>query len=323
MKTVRWGVMSGSNFAATVMAPAIHEAIGAQLGAVATADAAKAARFQAFCPEIRVLPDYDALLADPGIDAVYVPLPNALHVEWSLKALAAGKHVLCEKPLAMQADQIDALIAARDGSGLLAAEAFMIVHHPQWQAARRLLAEGAIGPLRHVDAVFSFDNTDPANIRNQAALGGGSLRDIGVYTMGSVRYATGEEPGTLTAEIDWDMGVDATAQVRARFPSFSYQMMTSIRMAPRQEVIFHGTTALLRVTAPFNAASFGEEKLVLERADRTIEHFRFPGTRQYKLQVEAFCRSVRDGVAYPWRLEDARGTQAMIDRAFAAVPMPR
>ncbi|MCR8725314.1 Gfo/Idh/MocA family protein [Frigidibacter sp. ROC022] len=317
-KPVRWGVLSGSNFAATTMAPAIHEAEGAVLDAVATADPAKAARFQAFHPGIRVLPDYDGLLADPDIDAVYVPLPNSMHVDWTERALRAGKHVLTEKPIAVTAEEIDRLIALRDETGLLAAEAFMIVHHPQWQKARALLSEGAVGRLRHVDAAFSFFNDDAGNIRNRAEVAGGSLRDIGVYTMGSVRFATGEEPVSVECSIDWEKGIDATAHVAARFPSFTYRSMTSMRMCPRQEVIFHGTEALLRVPAPFNAAVFGEEQVILERADRSIERFRFPGTRQYKLQVEAFCRTVRDGAAYPWRLEDAKGTQAMMDRAYAA-----
>ena len=318
MAPVNWGILSGSNFAATVMGPAIHAAHGARLAAIATGGADKAARFQAFAPDIRVHPDYDALLADPAIDAVYIPLPNTLHVEWTRKAMQAGKAVLTEKPVAMTAAEIDGLIALRDKTGLLAAEAYMIVHHPQWQKAKALLAEGAVGRLRHVDAAFSYFNPDPDNIRNQADVGGGSLRDIGVYTMGSVRWATGEEPRGLTARIEWERGIDATAHVTARFPSFSYQAMTSMRMAPRQEIVFHGTDAVLRVTAPFNAGLFGEEKLVLERADQTIEQFRYPGTNQYKLQVEAFGRSVCDGSPYAWTLEDARGTQAMIDSAFAA-----
>jgi predicted dehydrogenase len=323
MLPIRWGVLSGSNFAATFMAPAIHEAEGAILDAVATADPAKAARFQAFHPGIRVLPDYEALLADPAIDAVYVPLPNSMHVDWTEKALNAGKHVLTEKPVAVRAEEIDALIALRDRTGLLAAEAYMIVHHPQWQKAKALLAEGAVGELRHVDVAFSFFNADAANIRNRADVAGGSLRDIGVYTMGSVRYATGEEPESLTCHIDWEAGIDATAHVEAQFPSFTYRAMTSMRMCPRQELIFHGTEAVLRVPAPFNAAIFGEEQVILERADQTIERFRFPGTRQYKLQVENFGRSVREGAPYPWTLEDARGTQVMIDMAYASAgPAP-
>ena len=184
MKPVRWGILGAANFAREQMAPAIHAAKGAELAALATSSPEKAAGFQAFCPSLTIHSTYEALLADPSIDAVYIPLPNHLHVEWSLKALAAGKHVLTEKPIALQASEIDQIIAARDASGLLAAEAYMIVHHPQWQRAKAWLEAGEIGTLRHVDAAFTFHLTDLENIRNRPDAGGGSLRDIGVYTFG-------------------------------------------------------------------------------------------------------------------------------------------
>ena len=155
-EVVNWGVLGAAKFAREHMAPAIHLASGARLAGLATSSAEKAAPFQAMQPDLRVYDDYDALLADPKIDAVYIPLPNHLHVEWSKKAIAAGKHVLCEKPIALQADQIDGLIEARDASGLMVAEAYMIVHHPQWQLVRKLLNEGGIGTLRHVDGIFCF-----------------------------------------------------------------------------------------------------------------------------------------------------------------------
>jgi hypothetical protein len=202
MQTVRWGILGAANFARQHMAPAINEAEGAVLAALATSDAARAAPFAAIAPGLRVHSSYDALLADPEIDAVYVPLPNHLHVEWTLKALAAGKHVLTEKPIAMTATEIDRIIAARNSSGLLAAEAYMIVHHPQWQRARELVQDGAIGAVRHADAAFSYDNAaDPGNIRNRPETGGGGIRDIGVYTYGSVRFVTGAEPDTLQARV--------------------------------------------------------------------------------------------------------------------------
>ena len=174
MEPVRWGIRGAAKFAREFMGPAIHAARGAQLAAVATRDVTKAEAFAAFCPGLRVHDSYDALLDDPEIDAVYIPLPNHMHVEWTLKALAAGKHVLCEKPITMHASEFDQLIAARDASGKLAAEAYMIVHHPQWQHGRQLVAVGAIGRVRHVTGAFSFDNrTDVGNIRNKAETGGG------------------------------------------------------------------------------------------------------------------------------------------------------
>ena len=195
MTAIKWGVLGASNFARHHMAPAIHAAKGAELYALATSSAEKAAGFQEFCPSVKLHATYEALLADPQIDAVYIPLPNHLHVEWTLKALAAGKHVLTEKPIAMQASEIDQIIAARDASGKLAAEAYMIVFHPQWQRAKALVEQGAIGRIQHVDAAFSYDNrADTDNIRNRPETGGGGVRDIGVYTYGSVRFVTGAEP---------------------------------------------------------------------------------------------------------------------------------
>ncbi|EEW25718.1 oxidoreductase domain protein [Rhodobacter ferrooxidans] len=323
MAAVRWGILGAANFARHHMAPAIHAAKGAELVALATSDPAKAVPFQAFCPGLRLHDSYEALLADPGIDAVYIPLPNHLHVEWTLKALAAGKHVLCEKPIAMQDSDFDALIAARDASGLLAAEAYMIVHHPQWQRARDLVQSGAIGRVEHADVVFSYDNrADLANIRNRPETGGGGIRDIGVYAYGSVRFVTGAEPEDLQARVRFENGVDTWAQVTGTFAGpqgrFSYAALTSMRLFPRQEVVFQGETGLIRLTAPFNANVFGEARVELHRPGLSMTVERFPAANHYVLQVEAFCTSVRTGAAYPCPLEFVRGTQAMIDRIFAA-----
>lgn len=320
---IRWGILGAANFARRFMGPAIHGAGGAELAALATSSAEKADGFRAFAPGLRVHDGYDALLADPGIDAVYIPLPNHLHVEWTQKALDAGKPVLTEKPVAMWAGEIDDLIEARDRAGLLATEAYMIVHHPQWQRAREIVRSGEIGALILVDTVFSYDNPDPANIRNRPETGGGSLPDIGVYTIGAARWVTGEEPERLDAHIRRENGVDVFAHVTGDFPGFRFSSITAMRAHPRQEVTFHGATGILRLTAPFNAGVFSEARLELHRnvhgggAPRvTVE--RWPGVDQYVLQVEAFGRSLRDGAAFPWTLEDARGTQAAIDMAFAS-----
>lgn len=322
MRTIRWGVLGAAKFAREHMAPAIHAAEGAELVALATSDAAKAKGFQAFCPSLKLHESYDALLADPGIDAVYLPLPNHLHVEWTLRALAAGKHVLTEKPIALRADEIDQIIAARDASGLLAAEAYMIVHHPQWRLAKKWLEAGEIGQLRHVDAAFSYNNeADLGNIRNRPDTGGGSLRDIGVYTFGSCRFVTGAEPVDVSAHIRRENGVEVFAQVQAMMAGptgrFTYGSMTSMRLANRQEVTFQGDKGMIRVaSAPFNANVFDIAKVELHRQGLSVITERFPAVNQYKLQVEAFGRSIRDGVAYPCPLEFVKGTQVMMDMAL-------
>ncbi|MGB0905507.1 MAG: Gfo/Idh/MocA family protein, partial [Mangrovicoccus sp.] len=216
--------------------------------------------------------------------------------------------------------EFDQLIAKRDATGLLAAEAYMIVHHPQWQKAKSLLAEGAIGRLWRVDGAFSFNNRDMDNIRNKSESGGG-LRDIGVYIFGSTRFVTGEEPSQLSADIRWENGVDVYAQINADFPSFKYSAFTSIRMHPRQEMVFHGEDGVITLRVPFNTTIFGEAQLELKRGT-DLQVFRWPSTRQYELQVAAFNRSALDGGDYPCPLEFSRGTQRMIDMAFASAKKP-
>lgn len=322
-RPIRWGVLGAANFAQKHMARAIHAAQGAQLVALATSDPAKAAGFQAFCPELEVEIGYEALLARDDIDAVYVPLPNHIHVEWTLKALRAGKHVLTEKPIAMTAGQIDELISLRDETGLLCAEAYMIVHHPQWIRAKQLLSQGAIGELLHVETVFSYSNSDMSNIRNRPETGGGSIRDIGVYTYGAARWATDQEPREIShVNIRYENEVDVTAEINAQFETFSYHALTSMRMCPTQSIRFHGSTGVLTLQTPFNANLFGPTQLCLSDTanNEVVEHF--CGVNQYVNQVQNFCATVRAGQGahkdYPWTLENARGTQDMIDRIFAA-----
>ncbi len=322
MQVVNWGILGAASFARRHMGPAIHAARGARLAALATSDAVRAEPFRDFCPDLIVYSDYEALLADPAIDAVYIPLPNHLHVPWALKALAAGKHVLCEKPLAMTLGEVDALIAARDGSGLLAAEAFMIVHHPQWIQVRDWIAAGEIGRVEHADAHFSYDNrADPGNIRNKPEMGGGGIRDIGVYTYSSVRYATGAEPVVLRSRIRRENGVDVWAEVAGTMAgpggAFTYTGRTSMRLYPRQEVVIQGEGGMIRVPVPFNAGVMGEARLELFRQGQPDLIGRFPAVNQYVLQVEAFGQSLRAAAPYPWPLEQARGTQAMIEMALA------
>ncbi len=317
---MRWGILGAASFAQGFMAPAINAARGSRLVALATSDPAKAAPFEAIAPGLRVFADYDALLADPDIDAIYIPLPNHLHVEWTIKALKAGKHVLCEKPIALKEAEFGALIAARDASGKLAAEGFMIVHHPQFVRAKQLLAEGAIGKLRHVDAAFSFNNAGQTdNIRNRPETGGGALRDIGVYTFGSARFVTGEEPVSVPfANIQLENNVDVYVQTAAEFPSFSYGAMVSMRLFNRQSVTFHGDKGVMTLTCPYNANVFDLSELTLENNGLTRIHERWPATDQYVHQVENFVNAAENRAEYLCPLEFSRGTQRMMDMVFAA-----
>ncbi|MEL6960794.1 MAG: Gfo/Idh/MocA family oxidoreductase, partial [Pseudomonadota bacterium] len=315
---IRWGILGAAKFARTTMGPAIHAASGATLAGLATSSPEKAEPFEAFAPGLRVFSSYDALIADPDIDAVYVPLPNHLHVPMVEACLKAGKPVLSEKPIALKADQIEGLIDLRDRSGCLAAEAYMIAHHPQWHRVTHLLADGAIGPLRHIEAVFTYNNPDLGNIRFDATKGGGSLPDIGVYTLGCMRLATGQEPTAIThADLDLVDGVDMAARVSLRFDDVTATSFTAMNTHKSQHVTFYGRDGRITLPAPFNPGGYGEAQLILTQADGNARVERWPAVDHYVLQVEAFGRSIRDGAAYPWSLEDAQGTQAVIDAVYA------
>ncbi len=314
---VRWGVLGAGKIAREWVAPALHGSERGDLVAIASRTPGKAEALAAPYGA-RTHATYEALLADPGVDAIYIPLPNGDHVEWTAKCLEAGKHVLCEKPLALKAEEIDGLIALRDRTGLVAAEAFMVTHHPQWLRVRELLAEGAIGRLRQVQGAFTFFNDDPKNVRNMPELGGGALRDIGVYPSVVTRFVTGQEPVSIAAEIEWDLGIDATARVQAKFPDFHMDFYVSMRMAPRQLMTFHGETGWIAVHAAFNAGSYGDEVIELRGADSVVTLERFPRADQYLAQADAFNASVLDGAAYACPLEFSRGNQVMIDMIYAA-----
>ena len=323
-KPLRWGVLGAAKFAREHLAPAIMLAKQSEFTALATSSYEKAAPFKALNPSLRVYLSYEDLLNDPEIEAVYIPLPNHLHIEWVKKAVAAGKHVLCEKPIAMNADEIDELIALRDSSRLLIAEAFMIAHHPQWQWARQLIEAGNIGPLVQVDSVFSYNNADdPNNIRNRPETGGGSLRDIGVYTFGAARLVTDQEPEVIHfSDIDWQNQVDVWAHVAAKFEGFRFTSITSMRMTHRQHVCFQGTSGSITLTAPFNAGVYDQAEVVFENSEGVRSVKRFTGINQYVLQIENVYASVRHGEPYPCPLEFSKGSQVMIDRALALAHPP-
>jgi len=313
---IRWGILGAAGFARQTMAPAINEARRSRLVALATRDRVKAAPFETIAPGLTVHDSYDALLADPGIDAVYIPLPNTLHVDWSIRAAEAGKHVLCEKPMGLQASDFDRLIATRNATGRFMAEGWMPSHHPQWSRVREMIADGALGTLHTVTAHFSFGLHDTGNIRLDPALGGGALRDIGVYPIGTFRFATGLEPEPVWADAVLENGVDTSAWVQLRAGDVRFSFHLSMRTQQRQGMAFQGTGGRLTVMAPFNAGQYGQADLVLEcdGADTTV--IRFPETRQYVNQVEAVSASVLDGAPFAWPLERARGTQVVLDAIF-------
>jgi predicted dehydrogenase len=317
----RWGVLSTAKIGREQLIPAIQDAENGVLAAIASRDLSKA---QALTDRFGVplaFSSYEALLASDAVDGVYIPLPTSQHVEWAIKAADAGKHVLVEKPLALQADQIAAVIAARDRNKVLICEAYMVVYHPQWIKVRELVQSGAIGRLRHVQGAFTYFNVDPGNMRNIVALGGGALPDIGVYPVVSTRFVTGREPVRVHARVERDpvFGTDIYSTIAADFGDFDLSFYVSTQMAARQSMVFHGDKGMIEVHAPFNAGNYDHHRVELHNASHTeATVFRFPGTQQYRLEVEAFARAAQGGDERVFTLEDSVANQEVIDAIFRA-----
>ena len=317
----RWGVLSTAKIAREQLIPAIQDAENGVLSAIASRDEAKAKALAERTGAPHAFGSYEEMLASDTIDGVYIPLPTSQHVEWAVKAADAGKHVLVEKPLALKAEDIAQVIAARDRNNVIVSEAFMVTYHPQWRKVRALLADGAVGTLRHVQGAFSYHNVDPANMRNQVALGGGALPDIGVYPTVSTRFTTGKEPQRVCASVDFDpkFKTDRYASVRADFGEFELSFYCATQMALRQEMFFHGDKGYIHVAAPFNAGDYGHASITLHNQNHDgAEIFRFPGVRQYKLQAEAFARAVAGADEEIFTLEQSVLNQKMIDAIYKA-----
>ena len=317
----RWGILSTAKIAREFVVPQMLEAENGVVAAIASRDRARAEAFAARFGIPHAFGSYEEMLGSDVVDGVYIPLPTSQHVEWSRKAADAGKHVLCEKPIALSATDIDTLIAARDRNRVLIAEAFMVFYHPQWHKVRELVAGGAIGTLRHVQGAFSYFNTDPGNMRNQVSLGGGGLPDIGVYPTVATRMVTGREPSRLQATVERDpkFGTDRYASVKADFGGFEMTFYCSTQMAARQVMVFHGDQGYVEVAEPFNAGAFGEPQVILnDQRHATATVFRFAGVRQYRLEAEAFARRALGEDVPVFSLEDSVLNQRVIDAIFRA-----
>lgn len=317
----RWGVLSTAKIAREHLIPAIVESDNGVLSAIASRDVEKARKLAERFGALHAFGSYEELLASNVVDGVYIPLPTSQHVEWTRKAIEAGKHVLVEKPLALDARDILPLIQLRDQKKVLVCEAFMVVYHPQWIKVRELVQAGAIGRLRHVQGAFSYYNVDPANMRNQLSLGGGALLDIGVYPTVSTRFVTGKEPVRVQAAIERDktFGTDIYSSIRADFGDFELSFYLSTQMAARQLMVFHGDKGFIEVHAPFNAGLYDHHRVELHNQNRTeATVFRFPGTQQYRLEVETFVRAAQGGKDRVFTLEDSVLNQKVIDACFRA-----
>ncbi|CAN7183608.1 Gfo/Idh/MocA family protein [Mesorhizobium sp. LjRoot246] len=317
----RWGVLSTAKIGREHLLPAMVEAENGVLSAIASRDLSKAKALAERFGARHAFGSYEELLASNEVDGVYIPLPTSQHVEWAAKAIEAGKHVLVEKPLALDAKDILPLIKLRDQKKVLVCEAFMVIYHPQWIKVRDLIASGAIGRLRHVQGAFSYYNVDPNNMRNQLDLGGGALPDIGVYPTVSTRFSTGKEPLRVQATIERDkkFGTDIYSSIRADFGDFELSFYLSTQMAARQVMVFHGEKGFIELFSPFNAGLYDHHRVELHNQNHTeAQVFRFPGTQQYRLEVETFARAAQGGKERVFTLEESVLNQKVIDAIFRA-----
>src|SRR6185369_17294360 len=252
---VRWGVLGTANIALAKVIPAMQRSSWCEIAAIASRDGAKAAAAAGKLNISRAYGSYDKLLADTSIEVIYNPLPNHLHVPWTIQAAEAGKHVLCEKPIALNAEEARSLIEVRERPGVKIKEAFMVRTHPQWLETRRLIHSGRIGSVTAITGFFSYFNADPENIRNKLALGGGALMDIGCYPINISRFIFAAEPRRVLSVIERDpiSGTDTLTSAVLDFPQGHATFTCSTRLNPYQRMIFHGTEGRIEVLIPFNA----------------------------------------------------------------------
>jgi predicted dehydrogenase len=323
MKKIRWGVLSTAKIAREKVIPATQRSELGSVVAIASRDLVQAKDVATKLGIERAYGSYDELLSDPNVDAVYIPLPNHMHVPWSLRALAAGKHVLCEKPIGLSVLEAEEL--ANEAAALpqlKVMEAFMYRFHPQWQTARQLVRDGRIGDLRTIDAHFSYYNDDPLNIRNQLGMGGGGLMDIGCYPISLSRFLFGSEPARLMAHIELDptTQIDRLVSAVLEFAAGTATFTCGTQIAPFQRVNIIGTIGRIEIEIPFNAPSDRPCRIWLQTGNElnAAEEIRFDTCNQYTLQADAFARAILDDTPVPTPLADAIANMRVIERVVAS-----
>ncbi|WP_052668695.1 Gfo/Idh/MocA family protein [Nitriliruptor alkaliphilus] len=326
MDHVRWGILSTADIGIRKVIPAIQRADACEVVAIASRDADRAAAAAAQLGIATSHGSYEALLADDDVDAIYLPLPNDLHATWTSRALAAGKHVLCEKPLALSAVQAEAMATAAADAGRKLGEAFMYRHHPTWVEAVRLVRDGEIGDLQAVQSWFSYFNDDPGNIRNRAENGGGAMMDIGCYNVHLSRLLFAAEPTDIHAVVrrDPELGIDTLSSAALTFPGGGQASFTcSTRAEPDQRVHIVGTRGRIDIEIPFNIPPDRETRItVTAGGDPPVapdtEVHTFAPADAYALQATAFARAILDGTPTPAPIEDAIANMRVIDTILGA-----
>jgi predicted dehydrogenase len=316
---LRWGILSTARIGTRKVIPGMQQAASCEIAAIASRDRGRAREAADALGIPKAYGSYEELLADPGIDAVNNPLPNHMHVPWSIRAAEAGKHVLCEKPIAHTADEAQRLVEARDRAGVLIQEAFMVRTHPQWIAAADIAGSGRIGDLQLIAGFFSYFNADPTNIRNVLDWGGGGLMDIGCYIVHTSRMILGREPIRAAALIqrDPEMAIDRLTSLMLDFGGPQAIGTCSTQLVPYQRVQIVGTRGRIEIPIPFNAPPDKPTRIFVDDgtdlAGATAETIEFPVCDQYTIQGELFSRAVLDGEPAPYPLEDSVRNMQVID----------
>ena len=320
MSKVRWGVLSTAKIGLEKVIPAMQRGRFCEVAAIASRDQSRARAAAEKLGIPRAHGSYEELLADPEVDAIYNPLPNHLHVSWSIRALEAGKHVLCEKPIGLTSAEGEQLVAAgRQYPGLKLMEAFMYRHHPQWRRAIDLLRSGEIGELRTVQSFLSYYNVDPGNIRNQLDIGGGALMDIGCYPVSLSRWVFDGEPTQVIASVDRhpQFGTDRLTTALLQFAGGTASFSCSTELVPFQRVNLFGTTGRIEIEIPFNAPPDKPCRLWIQR-DRAIEALECEPCDQYTVQGDLFAQAVLDDTPVPTPIEDAVANMRVIEALFVS-----
>ena len=325
MTKVRWGILSTANIGMTKVTPAIQQAENCEVVAIASRseEQAQGAAKQLSIPGFYA--SYEALLEADEVDAVYIPLPNNLHHEWTIKAAATGKHVLCEKPIGLSAAEGEEMAAACEEAGVKLEEAFMYRHHPTWVEAVRLLGSGAIGELQAVQSWFSYFNDDPNNIRNRVQLGGGAIMDIGCYCINLSRMLFEAEPTRVEAAVRRDptMGIDIVSSAVLEFPGGGQATFTcSTQAEDYQRVHIVGTHGRIDIEIPFNIPPDRETRIfVMQGGDPpvppAIESLVFSAADQYTIQARLFAQAILDDTEVPVPIDDAIANMRVIETILA------
>jgi predicted dehydrogenase len=318
---VRWGILSTANIGRTKVIPGMMASPSSEVVAIASRDGARAREVASELGIPRSYGSYDELLADPDVDAIYNPLPNHLHVEYTLAAARAGKHVLCEKPIALNAEEAGRLRGCPDTAKV--AEAFMVRFHPQWLRVREIIRSGELGEVRAARAAFSYFNVDPNDVRNKPEIGGGAILDIGCYPVVGGRFFFEAEPKRVVALIDRcpQFGTDRQASVIADFGGGRHLTFTvSTQLVGHQTIEMIGTEARAEILIPYNAPQ-GEATAILideglgfdgHLAKREI----IPACDQYAEQAEIFAKSILTGEPLPYGIDDAITSMRILDAIF-------